>query len=78
MLGIFAEVESNGPVTAAEFSSLQTIANNAARLNLSPAVSCLLNDVVFANSANVFANDGISASGNLAAGSPRPRAWKCW
>ena len=71
-LQILTDVENQGPVTAAEFSDLQTLANNLNNgLSASPYVASIFTQLVDGSPANATWNGGATSStplGNLQAG----------
>ena len=69
MLGLFAEVEAKGPVTTAEFQSLQALisASGTTTLHLTPDVQSLAYNVIDGNAANATYQG--TTLGNLKAGS---------
>jgi hypothetical protein len=64
MLGLFSQVEANGPVTSAELQSLQALVANASLLNMPAYVSNLAGKVVNGNTANASYNY-LDSNGNV-------------
>jgi hypothetical protein len=68
LLAIFAEVEQDHVVSAADYSSLGTLVSNATTIGMPAYVANLANKVVNGNPANVYLKSAASPTGNLSAG----------
>ena len=68
LLAIFAEVEQDHVVSAAEFSSFNTLISHASAIGMPAYVANLANKVVNGNPANVYLASAASSTGNLSPG----------